>query len=276
MKYRTLEIEVHAGVGIVWMNRPEVRNALNDVMIGELTEAFHALEAQRTVRALVLAGRGSAFCAGADLNWMKKTAGYSFARNYEDALGLAEMLHTLDTLSKPTIARVHGAIFGGGLGLVAACDIAVATQDAEFCASEVKLGLVPATISPYLIGAIGSRAARRYFLSAERFPAAEAYRLGLVQELALPQEIDAVINDILGELMKGGPAALAATKDLICHVAGARIDEPLIADTAKRIASARAGAEGKEGLRAILDKRDARWVPKAPEGEPKPSRRAKA
>ncbi|MBI4291918.1 MAG: enoyl-CoA hydratase/isomerase family protein [Betaproteobacteria bacterium] len=261
MKYRTLEVETHHGVGIVWMNRPEVRNAFNDVMIAELTSAFRALEAERDVRAVVLAGRGPAFCAGADLNWMKKMAGNSFAHNYEDALGLARMLHAIDTLSKPTVARVHGAAFAGGMGLIAACDIAVAAQDAEFCVSEVKLGLIPATIGPYVIAAMGERAARRYFLSAERFSAAEAYRIGLVQELVLPQELDEVINGILGDLVQGGPAALAATKDLIHSVAGGHIDESLIADTAKRIATVRASPEGKEGVRAFLEKRNASWVP---------------
>jgi methylglutaconyl-CoA hydratase len=261
VKYRTLEVETHHGVGIVWMNRREVRNAFNDVMIAELTSAFRALEAEREVRAVVLAGRGPAFCAGADLNWMKKMAGNSFAHNYEDALGLARMLHAIDTLSKPTVARVHGAAFAGGMGLIAACDIAVAAQDAEFCVSEAKLGLIPATIGPYVIAAMGERAARRYFLSAERFTAAEAYRIGFVQELVLPQELDDVINRILGDLVQGGPGALAATKELIHSVAGARIDESLIADTAKRIATVRASAEGKEGVRAFLEKRSASWVP---------------
>lgn len=261
MKYRTLEIEMHHGVGIVWMNRPVVRNAFNDTMIAELTNAFGSLEADPEVGAVVLAGHGPAFCAGADLNWVKKTAGNSFAHNYEDALALAQMLHAIDTLSKPTLARVHGAAFGLGMGLVAACDIAVAAQDAEFCVSEVKLGLIPAIIGPYVIAAMGERAARRYFLSAERFTAAEAYRIGFVQELVLPQELDSVINGILGDLVQGGPAALAATKELIRSVAGASIGEPLIADTAKRIATVRASAEGKEGVRAFLEKRDASWVP---------------
>ncbi|MBI2958828.1 MAG: enoyl-CoA hydratase/isomerase family protein [Betaproteobacteria bacterium] len=243
------------------MNRPEVRNAFNDAMVAELTGAFGALEAERDVRAVVLAGRGPAFCAGADLNWMKKMAGFSFAHNYEDALCLAQMLHSIDTLSKPTVARVHGAAFAGGMGLVAACDIAVAAQDAEFCVSEAKLGLIPAIISPYVIAAMGERAARRYFLSAERFAAAEAYRIGLVQELALAEELDAVINAVLGHLVQCGPAALAATKGLIRSVARTPIDEALIADTAKRIATVRASSEGKEGVRAFLEKRTAAWVP---------------
>jgi len=261
MKYRTLEVEIHHGVAVVWLNRPEVRNAFNAVMIGELCAAFTALRARSDVRALVLAGHGEAFCAGADIGWMKKTAGASLARNYEEALGLAEMLHSLDTLPQPTIARVHGAVFGGGLGLVAACDIAVATQDAEFCISEVKLGLTASTISPYLVRAMGARAARRYFLTAERFAAAEAYRIGLVHELTLNAEIDGAINALLGHLVQAGPSALAATKDLIAHVANAPIDEALMAETAKRIAGARSSAEGKEGLSAFRDKRAAAWMP---------------
>ena len=262
-KYETLEIAQSHGVAIVWMNRPDVRNAFNETMIEELTSAFRALDKASGVRAVVLAGRGPAFCAGADLNWMKKMAGFSFEENERDAMGLAGMLHELHRMSKPTVARVHGPAFAGGMGLLAACDIAVATQDAEFCLSEVKLGLIPATISPYVLAAMGERAAQRYFLTAERFSAAEAYRIGLVQELTLPEELDAKINEILGQLVTAGPASLAATKELIRAVARRPLDKGLIEDTATRIAKARASDEGREGVRSFLEKRKPAWHPDA-------------
>jgi methylglutaconyl-CoA hydratase len=262
-QYQTLEIAELHGVAIVWMNRPDVRNAFNETMIAELTAAFGALNQAPGVRAVVLAGRGPAFCAGADLNWMKKMAGFSFEENQRDAMGLAGMLHALHSLSKPTVARVHGPAFAGGMGLLAACDIAVASQDAEFCLSEVKLGLVPATISPYVLAAMGERAAQRYFLTAERFSAAEAYRIGLVQELTLAGELDAKINEILGQLVTAGPASLAATKDLIRAVARRPLEAKLIADTATRIAKARASDEGREGVRSFLEKRRPAWHPEA-------------
>jgi len=261
MTYETLELDrTPAGIALVWLNRPDVRNAFNEIMIAELTAAFRALDADAAVRAIILAGHGKAFCAGADLNWMKKMAGYSFEQNYDDALGLANMLHTVHTVKKPTLARVHGAAFAGGMGLVAACDIAIAAQSAEFCLSEAKLGLVPATISPYVIAAMGARAAYRYMLTAEPFPAAEAYRIGFVQEIAQDEEIDGVINQILGHLVAGSPAAHAATKDLIRSVAGQRLAPDLIKDTATRIAAARASEEGKEGMRSFLEKRKPAWV----------------
>jgi methylglutaconyl-CoA hydratase len=275
IKYETLEIDTLNRVAIVWMNRPEVRNAFNETMIAELTAAFRALDKDPAVRAVVLAGRGPAFCAGADLNWMKKMAGFSFEENQRDAMGLAGMLHALHMLAKPTVARVHGPAFAGGMGLLAACDIAVASQDAEFCLSEVKLGLVPATISPYVLAAMGERAAQRYFLTAERFTAAEAYRIGLVQELTLPEEIDARINEILGQLVQGGPASLAATKDLIRTVARRPLDAKLIVDTATRIATARASDEGKEGVRSFLEKRKPAWHPEAKAAAASKAKRAR-
>jgi methylglutaconyl-CoA hydratase len=267
MSYETIQVEQdEAGIALVWLARPDVRNAFNDSVIAELTEAFRALEVDDGVRAIVLAGRGPAFCAGADLNWMKKMAGYSFDQNYADALGLAGMLQTIHTLKKPTLARVHGPAFAGGMGLVAACDIAVAAQGAEFCLSEAKLGLIPATISPYVIAAMGERMAYRYMLTAERFSAAEAYRIGFVQEIVQEEELDATINAILGHLVAGGPAAHAATKDLIRAVAGKPLTQELIADTAKRIATARASEEGKEGIRSFLEKRKPAWVPEQKTG----------
>jgi methylglutaconyl-CoA hydratase len=261
MTYETLKVDkTPAGIALVWLNRPDVRNAFNETMIAELTAAFRALDADAEVRAIILAGHGKAFCAGADLNWMKKMAGYTYEQNYEDALGLANMLHAIHGVKKPTIARVHGAAFAGGMGLVAACDIAVAAHSAEFCLSEVKLGLVPATISPYVIAAMGERAAYRYMLSAEPFPAAEAYRIGFVQEIAQDEELDGIINQLLGHLVVGSPAAHAATKDLLRAVAGQRLGPDLIKDTATRIAAARASDDGKEGIRSFLEKRKPAWV----------------
>jgi methylglutaconyl-CoA hydratase len=261
MRYQTIDVQkTPAGIGLVWLNRPDLRNAFNDSVIAELTASFRELEADDAIRAIVLAGHGKAFCAGADLNWMRRMAGYSFEQNHADALGLANMLHTIHTTKKPTIARVHGPAFAGGVGLVAACDIAVAAHSAEFCLSEVKLGLVPATISPYVIAAMGERAAYRYMLSAEPFPAAEAYRIGFVQEIAQDEELDGVINQILGHLVAGSPAAHAATKDLLRAVAGQRLGPDLIQDTATRIAAARASEEGKEGIRSFLEKRKPAWV----------------
>jgi methylglutaconyl-CoA hydratase len=231
-------------------------------MIAELTAAFGELEQDPAVRAVVLAGRGKVFCAGADLNWMKRMGELDFDENRKDAMAFGAMLARLHALAKPTVARVHGAAFAGGMGLIAACDIAVASTDTEFCVSEVRLGLTPATISPYVLAAIGERAARRYFLTAERFPAAEAYRIGFVQELAQPAELDATVNAILGELVQGAPGAHAVTKDLIDAVAR-RGDSELMDDMATRIATARASAEGKEGVRAFLEKRKPAWLQQA-------------
>jgi methylglutaconyl-CoA hydratase len=261
MTHQTIEIERRAaGIGVVWLNRPDLRNAFNDTMIAELTSAFRALGADAGVRAVVLAGRGPVFCAGADLHWMKRMAGYTFEQNYEDALGLARMLDALRTLRKPTVARVHGHVFAGGMGLVAACDIAVAARGAEFCISEAKLGLIPAVISPYVIAAMGERAARRYMLTAERFGADEAHRIGFVQACVDADALDPTIDGLMAHLLAGGPAAHAATKDLIRAVAGRPVSEDLIADTATRIAVTRASDEGKEGIQSFLEKRKPAWV----------------
>jgi len=259
-KFKHLLLQVNHGVGIIWLNRPELRNAFNDDMIAELTTALKALEADAAIRAVVLAGAGPAFCAGADLNWMKRMSGYSFAQNHADAMGMATMLHTLYTLKKPTIARVHGAAFAGGVGLVAACDMAVAAYEAEFCLSEVKLGLIPATISPYVVRAMGERASRRYFLSAERFTAAEAYRIGLLSDIAPAAELDGRINELLEHLLLGGPGAQALSKDLIRAVAGTPLTADLVSDTASRIATARASVEGREGVTSFLEKRKPKWT----------------
>src|SRR3989441_430947 len=239
-----------------------VRNAFNETLIAELTAALRAMDSDPEVRAVVLAGAGESFCAGADLNWMQKMAAFNRTQNLADARSLAAMLATLDTLSKPTIARVHGAIFGGGVGLVACCDIAIGTQDAVFSFSEARLGLIPATISPYVIEAIGARAARRYFLTAERFTAAEAYRLGLLHDLALPEELDARVNELLGTLLTAGPNAQAECKALLRAIANRPVDARMIADTAQRIARVRSSPEGREGIAAFLAKRKAAWVPR--------------
>jgi len=251
--FRRIDVDVRAAVAVVTLNRPDMHNAFDEVLIAELTAALRRLDRDQEVRAVVLTGAGKSFCAGADLNWMKKMASFSRPQNLADAKAVAKMLLTLNQLSKPTIARVHGAVFGGGVGLVACCDIAVASQDAVFALSEAKLGIIPATISPYVIEAIGARHARRYFVTCERFTAAEAFRIGLVHELALPGEIDARINEILGALLLAGPAAQAASKDLIRAVAHRRIDAQVIDDTARRIARLRTTPEARVGIAAFLE-----------------------
>ena len=260
MTYTTIEIHADHGVAVLWLNRPEVRNAFNEIMIAELAAAFAELDADPSVRAVVLAGRGKVFCAGADLNWMKKMGEMDFEENRKDALAFGAMLKALHELRKPTVARVHGAAFAGGMGLIAACDIAAASTETEFAVSEVRLGLTPATISPYVLAAMGERAARRYFLTAERFSAAEAYRIGFIQELAQPQELDATVNAILGEIVQGAPGAHAVTKDLISAVARRPPGSELLEDMAARIATARASAEGREGVRSFLEKRAPSWL----------------
>ena len=263
--YTALTVEVRNGFALLSLARPEVHNAFDETLIAELTAALRALDADAAVRAVVLLGHGRSFCAGADLNWMKKMAGYGHAENLADAQALAAMLKTLNTLSKPTIARVHGAAYGGGVGLVACCDIAIAAQDATFALSEAKLGLIPATISPYVIEAIGARMARRYFLSAERFDAAEAYRIGLVHDIVLQGDLDSRINEVLGALVVAGPRAQAESKALIRAVASRPVDDSVIADTAARIARVRSTPEAKEGVAAFLGKRRAAWVPEGPD-----------
>jgi methylglutaconyl-CoA hydratase len=260
MNFETLKIKVEGGVGVIRMNRPQVRNAFNETMIAELTRAFQAADADAGMRAVVLAGEGPAFCAGADLNWMKKMAGFSPEENRADAMDLAAMLNTLYMMKKPTIARVHGAAFAGGMGLVAACDIAVAADEAEFCLSEVKLGLIAATIGPYVVAAMGERQARRYFLTAERFSAAEALRIGLVHEVCPAAQLDARVDALCGHLLSASSAAIAASKELIRSVAHGAIDQDMIAGTAARIAAARTSADGKEGVRSFLEKRKPSWT----------------
>lgn len=261
MPENNLILQTRNNVAIVTLNRPEVRNAFDDALITDLTGTFQRIERDKSIRAMVLAGEGTAFCAGADMKWMKRMARYSRAQNLADAMGLATMLKTLDRMSKPTIARVHGPAFAGGVGLVAACDIAIGSHDAEFSLSEAKLGLSPGTISPYVVRAMGERAARRYFLTAERFTSGEAYRLGLLSGLAPPAALDDMVNEILGHVVAGGPAALAQIKDLIRAVSrGGPISDSLIADTAERIAQIRVSPEGREGIAAFLEKREPAWI----------------
>jgi methylglutaconyl-CoA hydratase len=257
-----LIVDRRDGVARVTLNRPELRNAFDDALIAALADALRALDADESVRAVVLAGSGPAFCAGADLNWMKRMAGYGYEQNLADAQALAAMLRALDRLAKPTIARVHGPAFAGGVGLVAACDIAIgAAPGAEFCLTEVKLGLSPATISPYVVRAMGERAARRYFHSGERFDAAEAHRLGLLSALAAPEQLDAAVEAMLGQLLAGGPQAHARIKDLIATVArGGPVSDALVADTAKLIAEIRVSPEGREGIASFLEKRRPGWA----------------
>jgi methylglutaconyl-CoA hydratase len=256
-----LLIERRGAVGVVTLNRPEVRNAFDDVLISNLTEAFLDLDNDESVRAVVLAGAGKAFCAGADLNWMKRMAGYGLEQNLADARALAEMLKTLDRLSKPTVARVHGPAFAGGTGLVAACDIAVGTPEAVFALTEVRIGLSPATISPYVVRAIGERAARRYFLTGERFDAGEAHRLGLLAMVSAPERLDAGIDELLQQLTQGGPEAMREIKDLVRAVSrGGPVTDALIDDTARRIAEIRVSPEGREGIASFLEKRRPAWA----------------
>jgi methylglutaconyl-CoA hydratase len=257
-----LLVEKKSGIARVILNRPEVRNAFDDSLISELKKAFEEIKNDKTVRVLVLAGNGPAFCAGADLNWMKRMAGYGYEQNLADARALADMLAALDRMPKPTIARVHGPAFAGGTGLVAACDIAVGTPEAKFCFSEAKLGLSPATISPHVMRAIGERAARRYFLTAEVFDAAEACRIGLLSLVVKNQELDSCIENLLDHLLAGGPEAHAKIKDLVRTVSGQPTDDALVAETAKRIAEIRVSPEGREGISSFLEKRKPSWCSK--------------
>jgi methylglutaconyl-CoA hydratase len=254
-----LNFDIKDGVAHVTLDRPEVRNAFDDALIASLRKAFLEIERNSSVRVVVLAGNGTAFCAGADLNWMKRMAKYGHDENLADARALAEMLAALDRLPQPTIARVHGPAFAGGTGLVAACDMAIGTPQAKFCFSEAKLGLSPATISPYVLRAIGERAARRYFLSAEVFDAEEALRIGMLSALVPAAELDATIDGLLQHLLAGGPQAHAKIKNLIRAVAGRPLDEALMADTARRIAEIRVSPEGREGIASFLEKRKASW-----------------
>jgi len=257
---KNLQLGFADGVATVTLDRPEVRNAFNDEVIAELTAVFLELGQRDEVRAVVLAGHGAAFCAGADLNWMKRMAGYSREENIDDATALARMLEVIFTCPKPTIARVQGDVYAGGMGLVAACDMAVSVDSAHYCLSEVRIGLIPATISPYVIRAIGPRAAHRYFLSAERFNAAEALRIGFVHEVVPAAELDARVHALAQALVSASPAAVKACKHLLHEVSGHEISPALIQRTVEGIADSRASEEGREGVRAFLEKRKPGWL----------------
>lgn len=255
----SLDIQTSDCVTTIRMNRPEKHNAFDEALIAELTAAFRAAAKDAATRTVVLSAAGQSFSAGADLDWMKRMSTQERAANERDAMALADLMAAIDRCPKPVLGVVQGAAFGGGVGLVACCDIAIAAGDASFCLSEVRLGLIPAVISPYVAAAIGTRACRRYFLTAERFDAVTALNLGLVHEVVPPAELDAARDRMISHVLKGGPNAQRAAKDLIAQVAGARIDEVLIRDTAWRIAEARASAEGKEGIAAFLEKRKPNW-----------------
>jgi len=260
MPFQALQIELNGPVATLWMNRPELHNAFDEILIAELTAACIALDEDQDVRVVVLAGRGKSFSAGADLNWMKRAANNGLDDNLNDARALARMLRTLAEMDKPTIARVQGAALGGGMGLAAACDIAVASTKAVFATSEVKFGIIPSAISPYVLRAIGGRQATRYFQSAERIDAVRAREIGLVHETVDPEQLDTKVDEIVTALLQGGPLAQAAAKDLIRAVDGQIINETLVEETAHRIAHLRATPEAREGIGAFLDKRQPSWM----------------
>jgi len=247
-------------VAEVWLNRPEVRNAFNDQVIAELTAVFRELSADTQLRVVVLAAHGKAFCAGADLNWMRSMADYSWAQNHADAQALADMLRTLDQCPVPIVARVQGDCYAGGMGLACVADVLVVSDNVTFCLSEARLGLLPATISPYVIRAMGVQPARRYMVTAERFSAAQAHTMGMVHERVAPDALDAKVSEIVNTLVANGPQAVRACKKLVQDVAGRPIDAPLREDTARRIADIRASDEGKEGIASFLHKRAPNWL----------------
>jgi methylglutaconyl-CoA hydratase len=255
-----LQIETTGLVATVSLNRPEVRNAFNDELIAELTTAFKELGQRADVRCIVLAAVGSAFCAGADLNWMRSMADYTHAENLADAGRLAAMMQTIYECPKPTIARIQGDVYAGGTGLVAACDIAISSDAAHYCLSETRLGLVPSTISPYVIRAMGARAAHRYFLTAERFTAAEAWRIGFVHEVVTAAELDGKVAEVAQALVNAGPEAVKLCKKLVQNVAGQDITPALRQMTVESIADVRVSPEGREGLQSFLQKRKPNWL----------------
>jgi methylglutaconyl-CoA hydratase len=266
--FQALQIDLRGGVAAVTMARERVRNAFNEAMIDELDAALAGLGADPGVRAIVLAGRGPVFCAGADLEWMARMAEFSPEENRRDALRLARMLRTICECPKPTIARVHGDAYGGGLGLVAACDMAFAARGATFCLSETRLGLIPAAIGPYVVRAIGRRNALRYFQTAERFDCAEALRIGLVHAVVAPEQLDAYIAGVLDALSQTSLQATREAKRLVHDIAGQPLTDQLLADTAERIAAARSSDDGREGVRAFLQKRKPRWQVSAAAASP--------
>ena len=259
--YQSIITEVDDSIGILTLNRAERHNAFDELLVDEITRGLLELEADPRVRVVVLSSTGKSFCAGADLNWVRRAATCTASENLRDARELARLLATLNEFSKPTIARVQGPAYGAGLGLIAACDIAVATYDTLFALTEVKLGLLPAVVCPYVVAAIGERYARRYMLSAERFSAAEAYRIGLVHEIVPgEEELDEAIGEIIDSLLKNGPNAQAECKALLRIVAGQPIDDATVEETTQRAAIVRSTPEGHEGLSAFLEKRKPNWI----------------
>ena len=258
--FTTLEIELNGPVATIWMNRPDLHNAFDETLIAELTAACIALDDDADIRVVVLAGRGKSFSAGADLNWMKRAANNGVDDNLNDARALATMLRTLAEMKKPTIARIQGAALGGGMGLAAACDIAIASTRAVFATSEVKFGIIPSAISPYVLRAIGARQATRYFQTAERIDAHHACKISLVHETVEPEQLDARVQEIVSALLQGSPLAQAAAKDLIRAVDGQPVNDTLVEETARRIAHLRATPEAREGIAAFLEKRNPDWV----------------
>ena len=248
-----------AHVARVWLNRPDVRNAFNDEVIAALTHAFGALSQDADLRVVVLGAHGKAFCAGADLNWMKAMAGFNWDQNRADAQRLADMLKLLDDCPVPVVGRIQGDCYAGGMGLASICDVVVAARSVTFCLSEARLGLLPAPISPYVIRALGAQASRRYMTTAERFSAERAHALGFVHELVEPDALDATVAGIVDALVANGPQAVRACKQLVRDVAGAPLDDTLRAETARRIADIRASEEGREGLASFLNKRAPNW-----------------
>ncbi|PUE60737.1 enoyl-CoA hydratase [Limnohabitans curvus] len=255
-----LSITTQGAIRTITLSRPDVRNAFNDEVIAELKNAFTEAALAADVRCVVLAAEGPAFCAGADLNWMRRMADYTRDENLADAGQLAAMLRAIYECPKPTIARVQGDVFAGGVGLVAACDMAVSVDSATYCLSEVKLGLIPATISPYVIRAMGARASHRYFLTAERFSAAEAHRMGLVHEVVAADALDVKVAELTSALVSASPNAVRACKRLVQDVAEREIDDALVAHTVAGIADIRSSAEGKEGVQSFLQKRKPSWL----------------
>lgn len=264
--WTALEVVARGEVALIGLARPKVHNAFDEVLIAELTEAVRQAGEDPAVRVIVVHGTGTSFCAGADLDWMKRMAAYGHAENLADAKALAAMLSTIANCPKPTVAAVNGSAYGGGVGLIACCDVAIGASDAQFALSEAKLGLIPATIGPYVVAAIGARHAQRYFISGERFTAAEAFRIGLLHDIAPPAELEGRVNELLGALLLAGPQAQREAKLLVRAIAGRAIDAALIADTAERIARVRASDEAREGIAAFLGKRSPAWVPKGLRG----------
>ncbi|MBE0546271.1 MAG: enoyl-CoA hydratase/isomerase family protein [Rubrivivax sp.] len=246
-------------VAEVWLNRPEVRNAFNDGVVQELSDAFRTLAQDGDLRAVVLGGHGKAFCAGADLSWMRAMADYTWPQNHADAARLAEMLWAIWTCPVPVVGRIHGDCYAGGVGLAAVCDVLVAAEGAHFCLSEARLGLLPATIGPYVVKALGEQASRRYFVTAERFSAARAQALGFVHEVVAPEALDATVAEVVAAIVANGPLAVRACKRLVKDVAGHEIDAALRDETVRRIADIRASPEGREGVQAFLNKRGPAW-----------------